>query len=1179
MYNINYKCIKSVTMKGLAIISMVCIQFFIPLPVEAAMDSGNRISLNIKGRSVREVLQVIESKSNLSFLYRSELLAKTKPVTIQVDHVPITEILDQCLSPNNLEYSVVNNTVIVRERKEPAKQVPHHTSTFQQLIAGRVQTQDGEPLIGVSVRVQSKETGTTTDERGGFQVAAEIGDVLLFSSVGYASKEVNITSTNALNVTLVSQSFEMEELVVTAFGIRRSRNNLPYAAQQVSGEDINKTRTGTVASSLSGKVAGLQIKQGNSMGGSTNVVIRGMKSLTGNNQALFVVDGVPVDNSNYNSSGQQTGRGGYDYGSAASDINPDDIASINVLKGAAASALYGSRAANGVIMITTKKGREGFGITVNAGMSVGNIDKSTFVKLQDQYGAGYSDPYQKDGFLYFDVNGDGERDLVVPTAQNASYGARFDPNLMVYHWDAFGDETSPYYKTPKPWVAGANKPDLFYETSKSNNTSIYLDGASDKGMFKFGYTRNDEKGSLPNSALEKNLFNLGGSYNITDKISISTSANYSKADAIGRYGSGYSKGNVNMYFRQWYQTNIDILEQKEAFFRNPDKNFTTNWSDPSVPADRLLPFHANNFYWTRYNNYANDTRNRFFGNVELNLKATDWLNFMGRVSLDYYNEFQEERTAVSSSEIANYSRRDRTYSEVNYDFLATANHTFAEDFDLSGLAGVNLRKNVLTSEFKTTEGGLVVPWLYNIANSVGLIPAPVELYQPKAVDGYFGGATLTYRQFLTLDGSFRRDRSSTLPVEMNAYNYYALSGSWLFSTHLSQVSWLSSGKLTANYATVGNDAPWGSLANIYNKPDPFGNTVLFAEPTTRNNSQLKPERTISKEIGLSLSFLNNRISFDASVYHTNTIDQIMPVAVSTATGYSNMFVNAGDIQNRGMEMTLAATPVRQNGFSWDFTLNWSLNRNKVISLYEGSQNLQLGSFQNGVSINATVGQPYGTIQGKTWEMVNGEKLVGANGRYVMTSTTNNIIGNVNPDWIGGMYNTFSYRNLSLGFLIDVQQGGDLYSLDMDYGLAAGIFPETVALNDKGNPSRDRIVDGGGVVLPGVTADGQPNTTRVEQIFGTYGYVYNPPSATVYDASYVKLREATLNFKLPTKWYAGVDVIRGIDMAVIGRNLWIIHKNLPYSDPEENLSSGNIQGYQAGAYPTVRTIGFNVKLTF
>lgn len=1158
---------------------VMCLQYLIITPVFAYPDSGERISLNVKDASVREILQVIESKSNLSFLFRSELLANARPVTLHVEYVPITEVLDHCLTPNNLEYSIVNNTVIVRKRKETLNNSITKPTVLQQTIAGRVQNQEGQPLIGVSVRIKNKEIGTTTNEQGEFQINAEIGDVVIFTSVGFESIEINITSTSALRVVMSSQSFELEELVVTAFGIRRSRNNLPYAAQQVSGDEINRTRSANVANALSGKVSGLQIKQGNSMGGSTNVVIRGMKSLTGNNQALFVVDGVPVDNSNYNTSGQQTGRGGYDYGSAASDINPDDIASINVLKGAAASALYGSRAANGVIMITTKKGRQGFGVTVNAGMSVGNIDKSTFVKLQDQYGAGYSDPYQKDGFLYFDVNGDGERDLVVPTAQNASYGAEFDPNLMVYHWDAFGDETSPYYRTKKPWVAGANKPDIFYETSKSNNTSIFLDGASDKGMFKFGYARNDEKGSLPNSSMVKNMFNLGGSYNITDRFSISTSANYSKADAVGRYGSGYSKGNVNMYFRQWYQTNIDMLEQKEAFFRNPDKNFTTNWSDPSVPDDRLLPFHANNFYWTRYNNYANDTRNRFFGNVELNLKATDWLNFMGRVSLDYYNEFQEERTAVSSSEIANYSRRDRTYSEVNYDFLATASHTFSEDFDLSGLAGINLRKNLLTSEYKTTEGGLVVPWLYNIANSVGLIPAPVEMYQPKAVDGYFAGATLTYKQFLTLDGSFRRDRSSTLPVDMNAYNYYAISGSWLFSTHLSDLSWLTSGKLTANYATVGNDAPWGSLANIYNKPDPFGNTVLFAEPTTRNNSSLKPERTTSKEMGVSLAFLNSRVLFDASVYHTNTIDQIMPVAVSTATGYSNMFVNAGNIQNRGIEVTLAATPIRHSGFSWDFTLNWSLNRNKVLSLYEGSQNLQLGSFQNGVSINATVGQPYGTIQGKTWEMVNGEKLVGANGRYVMTSTTTNIIGNVNPDWISGMYNTFTYKNLSLGFLIDVQKGGALYSLDMDYGLAAGIFPETVPLNDKGNPSRDKIADGGGIVLPGVTADGQPNTTRVENIFGTYGYVYNPPSATVYDASYIKLREATLNFKLPAQWFAGLDVIRGIDMSVVGRNLWLIHKNLPYSDPEENLSSGNIQGYQAGAYPTVRTVGLNIKLTF
>ena len=539
----------------------------------------------------------------------------------------------------------------------------------------------------------------------------------------------------------------------------------------------------------------------------------------------------------------------------------------------------------------------------------------------------------------------------------------------------------------------------------------------------------------------------------------------------------------------------------------------------------------------------------------------------------------EERIAVGSTDIPEYSRFDRTYNETNYDLIANFDKDITDDINLKALAGINLRRNSIKSSFAITSGGLNVPGLYTIANSKGTIPAPVETDQPKAVDGYFGGVTLGYRDFITLDATLRRDRSSTLPVGDNAYNYYAISGSWLFSHHMVNVPWISSGKLRLNYATVGNDAPWGSLKDVYDQPNPFGGSVLFSLPNTKNNSALVPERTNSREIGLEMSFFRNRLGFDVSYYHTNTINQIIPVAVSTTTGYSSKFVNAGDIENKGIELSMFGTPVRTQDFSWNINLNWTRNRNKVLELYGESQNLQLGAFQGGVSVNASLGQPYGTIQGRTWNMVNGEKLVGTNGRYSLTSTTTNIIGNVNPDWIGGIYNTFKYKDISLGFLIDVRQGGDLFSLDMYYGGATGVLEESAGLNDLGNPSRNTIADGGGVIMPGVTEDGKPNTKRVENTFGTFGYAYNPAAAFVYDASYVKLREMVLTYSLPGSIYAGVKAIKGIDLSLIGRNLWIIHKNLPYSDPEENLSSGNIQGYQSGAYPTTRSLGFNVRLKF
>ncbi|TDH28942.1 SusC/RagA family TonB-linked outer membrane protein [Segetibacter sp. 3557_3] len=1043
-------------------------------------------------------------------------------------------------------------------------------------VQGKIRQPDGSPVAGASINVKGTTTGVVSKDDGTFTIPLNGRATLLISGVGFAEQQVSADGTQPIDVVLQKSDKQLDEVVVTAFGIRREKNTLPYAAQTISGEEVNKTRISNLASGLSGKISGLQITQGNGIGGSVNVVIRGAKSLTGNNQALFVVDGVPVDNTNKNTNGQRTGAGGYDYGNAAADINPDDIQSINVLKGAAASALYGSRAANGVIMITTKKARSGLGVTVNSGTIIGMIDPSTFVKYQKEYGAGRSDPYDRNGFLLADVDGDGTPDPIVPTFAPRSWGPRFDPNLMVYHWDAF-DPASPNYKKAKPWVAPANGPETFYQTSVSTNNSVYMDGMTDKGSFKLGYTRNDERGVVPNSRVLKNILNFGSTYKLTDKLTASALVNFSKVDGKGRYGTGYDGGrNVNVTLRQFGQVNVDMQEQKDAYFRNR-KNITWNWSDPKTPAG-IFPAFYNNMYWTVYENYETDTRTRTFGNVSLNYTITDWLNILGRVSVDTYNENQEERTAFGSIGVSGYNRVDRSYSETNYDLLATVDREITKDLKFNGLAGINIRRNSLRSVASATSGGLIVPGLYYIGNSRGTISAPTEANQPKAVDGYFAGATFSYKNLLTLDGTIRRDRSSTLPENANAYNYYAISGSWVFSQHLTNVNWLSSGKLRANYATVGSDAPWGSVKDVYDQPNPVGSTLLFSLPNTQNNVNLRPEQTKSKELGLEMAFLRNRIGFDASYYHTNTVDQIIGVAVSTGTGFSNKNINAGNVENKGIELSIYGSPISGKNFSWNINANFTRNRNKVLSLYSDSKNLQLGSFQGGVSLNASLGQPYGILQSTTFERLNGQRLVNANGLYVLSTTTSNVIGDVNPDWIGGISNAFRYKNVSFSFLVDVRKGGDLFSLDMYYGQASGILPESVGLNDLGNPKRNTVAEGGGVILEGVTADGKPNTKRV-QINSNNSYVL-PQSEFVYDASYVKLREASLSYTVPAKALNSIRrYVKGIDVALIGRNLWLIHKNVPYADPEENLSSGNVQGYQSGAYPTSRSIGINVKLKF
>lgn len=1055
--------------------------------------------------------------------------------------------------------------------------------TFQVVAQERTVTgtvtdkSDGLPLPGVSIQVTGTQTGTQTDANGKFSLRIPgVNNSLTFTYIGYSTQTSIIPSGNVLNVSLTQDARQLGEVVVTALGIERSRNQLPYAVQQVSGAEVSKTRGSNFISGLSGKVAGLELRQNNTMGGSVNVVLRGNKSFTGSNQALFVVDGVPIDNTVSNTGGQRTGRGGYDYGNPAADINPDNIASVTVLKGAAASVLYGSRAVNGVILITTKKGTKGLGITVNSGITTGSIDKSTFLNYQKSYGGGYGAYYESaDGyFLFRDVNNDGVKDLVAPLSEDASYGGKFDPTKMVYQWNAF-DPQSPNFGKATPWVAAANDPVSFFESPISFNNSVFIDGGSDKGYFKLGYTRSNDKGILANSKIDKDVANLSATYNLTDKLTAGASIDFTRTRGLGRFGTGYDDKNLATNFRQWWQVNVDLKEQKEAYMRNK-QNVTWNFADPTD----LVPIYWDNPYFTRYENYENDERNRYFGNVNLNYKVASWVNIMGRISLDQYAEQQEERQAVGSVTTSNYGRYNRNFKEYNYDLLANFNKNITADIGFTGLLGTNIRRSTFEDINAFTNGGLVVPRIYSLSNSLNPINAPAERLLERQVNGVFAGATFNYKEFITLDLAGRRDQSSALPKGNNVYYYPAASGSFLFSKLMDDSSWLSNGKVRLNYAEVGNDAPVQSLTDVYDKPAPFGSATLFSVPGLKNNPDLKPERTRSTEAGLEMSFMNDRFGFDATVYKANTVDQILPVSISNATGYNSKFVNSGNVENRGIELSLFGTPLKTDNFSWNMNVNWTKNKSKVLELFEGSDNLVLGSFQGGVSINATVGEPFGTIRGSDFTYLNGQKIVAASGYYVRSATSNIVLGNANPDWIAGINNNFRYKGVSLGFLVDIRQGGDVFSLDRYYGLATGMSVETTGVNDLGNPSRNSLATGGGIILPGVLADGSANTKRVSNSnYGVYGYARNPAAGFVYDASYVKLREMVLSYTLPGKYLNNMGPVKGIDFSLIGRNLWIIHKNLPDADPEDNISAGNIQGYQGGSYPTTRNIGFNVKLRF
>ncbi len=1052
-------------------------------------------------------------------------------------------------------------------------------------ITGTVSDNNGMPLPGVNITIQGTTQGTVTNFNGEYTIEVSQGDVLKFSIVGFEDYTVTVGNQSVIDVTL-KQGTTLDKVVITALGISREKRSLGYATQEVEGDKISEGSPTNFINSLSGRVSGLNITRNNNFGGSTDVIIRGSSSITGNNQALFVIDGVPISNRNTNTKGQRTARGtNYDYGNAATDINPEDIASINVLKGAAATALYGSRAANGVIIITTKKGKEvpGLGVTINSGVEVGFIDKSTWPTYQDQYGAGYEG--QK--FRFEDIDGDGVDDKVSNYIDDASYGPAFDPNLKIYQWDAF-DPASPNYMQKTPWVAAENGPIEFFETPVTLSNSVSVSDGYEKGAFRISYTKKDQTGLMPNSHLHRNDFKFSGNFDLSDKLHVSGFANYIKTKTKGRNSTGYNDNIVTM-FRQWWETNVDV-EKLRKMYEKTGRNVSWN---PGSSVPRATPLFWDNPYWTRYENYQNDWRSRFIGKIQLSYDVTDWFNIMGRVSTDTYTALQEERRAVGSVPAdfgvtrgtvgSGYLRRDISFYETNYDLMLNFDTDITDDLNFAGLLGTNIRRSEFNEIFASTAGGLRIPGLYSLQNSVNAIPNPIERLEKIGVDGIYASASFGYDNMLYLDGTIRRDHVSTLPEDNSVFYYPSVSASWLFSQVLNSEV-IDFGKFRINYAEVGNGAPFDKLYDTYVIRNDIGTNV----PGTHNNPNLKPERTKSFEVGLNMRFLDSRLGIDVAYYNSKSINQIIETPISTATGYFRKLLNAGKMQNTGVEITLNATPIKTEDFSWNLTANFSKNENKVLELPEGINTIQLGSFQGGVTIEASEGQPIGVIRGTDYVYDdNGNRLINGvsdpdapgYGMYQITRSSNNIIGNVNPDWLMGISNSFSYKNLTFSFLIDIQQGGSVFSLDQYYGEATGLYPNSTFINDLGNPVRLPRDQGGGFINPGVLPDGSQNDHRVDASeFGQFGYSAYPNSEFVYDASYVKLRQVSLTYTLPKKLLENT-FLTDVQFSLTGSNLWIIHKNIPYADPEAGLSSGNLQGYIAGAMPTTKRYGFNVRLQF
>lgn len=968
---------------------------------------------------------------------------------------------------------------------------------------------------------------------------------------------------------------EIEGVVVTALGIKREKKSLGYASQEIKGEELTggTTKTGNVAGLLSGKAAGVQVNTNNNFGGSTNIVIRGIKQLGGNGGSpLIVIDGSPISNTSLS--------GTYDYGNFLSDLNPDDIESMNILKGAAASALYGERALNGVIVIETKKGKSGkndnsWGVTLTSDVNVGFIDKSTFPKYQTRYGAGYGPYYGPNEDDYFNYAANGTRE--VPFGEDASYGGEFNPNLLVYQWDAY-DPLSPNYGKATPWVAAKNGPITFFENPISYINSISLQKGNAKNNFLLNYSNFDQTGIMPNSKLRKNLLSARVNYALTDKLSASVYTTLTIQNTVGRNITGYSD-NLMSNFRQWWQTNVDVQELRNAYFRNR-QNITWN----RTSAENGYPLYWNNPYFQAYENYQSDNRNRSFSYAQFKYDFNKNFGVLGKVSYDFYNMTIEERLAVGSllqafgnsgeNAGSGYSKQNIQGSEANFDLITNYKFDITDDIDVTGVIGGNVRRNFYASDYASTEGGLIVPGLYALSNSKGPVLPSDETYEKSATASAYASASFDFYNTFYLDTTYRVDKSSNLPKDNNVYGYFSVTGAVLLNQHVKQ-DWLNFWKIRANYAEVGSSTGnYRTTPLLYSFSGSFSGNPIFGIPNTIGNVDLKPERSKEVELGMEMKMFKNRVNLDVAVYQTKTLNQIIPIPISTSTGMYNKVINAGRFDNKGIEIQLNVVPLRTRNFSWDVNFNWAKNVNEVVELAEGLDVYRIGGYQGGVSLNAYVKNAFGVLLGTDYVYhENGQRIIDPDtGRYLRTAESNKVIGNITPDWTGGVRNTFSYKNFSAGFLIDIQKGGDVFSTDMYYGLATGLYAET-AVGDYRTA---------GLVHPGVNPNGQPNTkaTVSPEFFGNVdGYRRMPNARFVYDASYVKLREASVSFRLPQNLLNGT-FIEEAKISIVGRNLWIIHKNLPYADPEVGTGGGlRSKGNSIGVLPTTRDIGVSVSIKF
>lgn len=1031
-------------------------------------------------------------------------------------------------------------------------------------VAGTITTTAGEALPGVSVVAKSDKQATVTDANGNFQINVLPKTILVFSYSGYQTKEVLVeNATSSLQVALQPGENVLDEVVVTALGISRQKKGLGYAVQELKAKDITEAKDPNLVNALSGKIAGVRVTNSQGDMGSSRIVIRGETSIAGNNQPLFVLNGIPVDNS------QLSAAGARDYANAISDINPEDIESISVLKGPNAAALYGSRAAAGVILIKTKTGKskKGIGITFNSNVVLESL--LTLPKFQNTFGQG-----SEGKFSYVDGKGGGLNDGV-----DESWGPRLDGRLLPQFYSK-GEAV--------PFVAHPDNVRDFFRTGYVATHGIAIADATEKFDYRFSFNNLKQEGIIPNSGQGKNSFALNTTLRLTPKISITADANYSRLASDNLPGTGGSRSTSTMLQFIWFGRQVDINKLKP--YKDENGN-GFNWNNS----------YYSNPYWVAYENTVAQKRNRLIGSIGLNYKIIKGLEFNFRSGTDYYNDRRKVKIAygTNGSPFGSYAESAFTVNETNTEATLNYNKQLSGDFSLEALIGGNIRNRTFEQNEQSAPR-LAVAGLYSLSNSRDPLVSSNSYNRLKSYSG-FASAQLGFRNYLFVNITGRNDWSSTLPSQNRSYFYPSFNGSLVLTEALSVKSdVLNYAKIRGGWSQVGKDAdPYRSI-NTWVFGTPFGAYPQLNASATDLNPNLKPETTNSTELGAEAVLFNKRVRVDLSFYNTNSFDQILSVDVSPSTGFRSKLLNAGKINNKGVEVQLGVTPVRKK-LTWDIDVNYAANRSRVIELDKGGllQNYVIGS--NSAQVIAAVGQPYGTLFGNAYlRDKSGNILVNATGAPRI-DPTKKTLGKYTPDWIGGITNTLGYQGFTFSVLVDASIGGSIYNGTFATGTYTGVLASTLPGrgaengglnyyypgNNKANgtvqlapgatpPSGETVYDDG-IIFKGVNDDGSPNTKVLPaQLY--YKSFRTIDEANIFDASYVKLRELRLGYNLPAKWIKPIGLV-GASISLVGRNLWIIHRNVDDIDPEVAFNTGNAQGLESLSNPTTRSYGFNINLKF